>query len=260
MQKDYYLLGEILWGMKDYFNSPDEEEKTGMLPQFYNVGAYKINLGSFDGLSNCDIMIAKGMFRFRTGNYLASPQYEKDKRRFFICCGNLDDKIHFFYDIYDENVIETLKKIITIKIPKKLLHNSHQQMIENSGVLNIRDITNITYTLLAKGVCYIDNNEILEQRMQKNEELKRLSDEEIKEKLNVLFQPASAEKVRKLRANLSRGTNGEKPVMVDSSGQRNADSIFAYQGRITHNNLLDVVSLGEEKETTLVKKKIPTKK
>ena len=37
-------------------------------------------------------------------------------------------------------------------------------MIENSGVLNISDITSITYTPLAKGVYYIDNNEILEQQ------------------------------------------------------------------------------------------------
>mgnify|MGYP003305886212 CR=1 FL=1 len=28
MAKDYYLLGEILWGMKDYFISPDEEFET----------------------------------------------------------------------------------------------------------------------------------------------------------------------------------------------------------------------------------------
>ena len=119
MAKDYYLLGEILWGMKDYFISPDEEfEKKDW---FNNVDAYEIDLGSFDWLSDCRVTIGKGNFCFRTGNYSAAPQYERDKRRFFITCGNIDDNIRFFYDVPDENVIETLKKILTIKIPKKII-------------------------------------------------------------------------------------------------------------------------------------------
>lgn len=168
MEKDYYLLGEILWGMKDYFISPSEEEIE--TKDFNRVDDCEIDLGSFDGLSDCRVTIGKGNFCFRTGNYSATPQYERDKRRFFITCGyNIDDNIRFFYEVPDENILETLKKIITIKISKKLLHNSHQQMIENSGVLNISDIANITYTLLAKGVYYIDNNEILEQKNKKEE-------------------------------------------------------------------------------------------
>ena len=166
MAKDYYLLGEILWGMKDYFISPDEEFETK--DSVNGADDCEIDLGSFDGLSDCRVTIGKENFCFRTGNYSATPQYERDKRRFFITCGNnIDDNIRFFYEVPDENVIETLKKILTIKIPKKLLHNSHQQMIENSGVLNISDITSITYTPLAKGVYYIDNNKILEQQKAK---------------------------------------------------------------------------------------------
>jgi len=261
MKKNYYLLGEILWGMKDYFIYPNEEELDAK-DSVNSVNVYEVDLGPFDGLSYSKLIIGKGMFKFQTGNYSGTPQYERDKRRFFIVCGNINDKIHFFYDVYDENIIETLKKILTIKISKKLLHKFHQQMIENSGVLNIRDITKITYTPLAKGVYYIDNNEILEQRMQKNEELKRLRDEEIKEKLNVLFPPASAEEVRKLQAKLQRDGNEEKPVMVDSSGQRNAMSRFRKVNRVCvgRSNLLDVIPLKEEKEPTLVKKIISPKK
>lgn len=87
---------------------------------------------------------------------------------------------------------------------------------------------------------------------------------EREEKLNILFPPANAEEVMKLMTNLSRNVNDdEKPVMVDSSGQRNVGSFFASsieQGKITHSNLLGVIPVEEEKEPTLVKKRIPPKK
>ena len=267
MEKDYYLLGEILWGMKEYFHNPNKldylkkflqidsecyigdvnelyfslgnnynpnenrelwlrdryiiakddnnnyiigaphsrhslkfysviyksknglrifddefgicikpemmrefhEEYTKITDSANGVRDYRIDLGSFDGLSHCTIDIGMGSFVFQAFNFSGTPQYERDKRRFFIIYDNLNDKIRFWGEDPDENIIETLIKILTIKIPKELLHSSHQQMIENSGVLNISDITNITYTLLAKGVYYIDNNEILEQRNKKEE-------------------------------------------------------------------------------------------
>ena len=78
MEKDYYLLGEILWGMKEYFISPSEEEIE--TKDFNHVDDCEIDLGSFDGLSDCRITIGKGNFCFQTGNYSATPQYERDKR------------------------------------------------------------------------------------------------------------------------------------------------------------------------------------
>ena len=265
MAKDYYLLGEILWGMKEYFHNPnkldylkkflqiDKERYVGDVNELYfslgnnydpnenrelclldryiiakddnnnyiigspssrhslkfypviyksknglrifddefgicikpemmrefheeytritnsanSVRDYRIDLGSFDGLSHCTIDIGMGSFVFQAGNFSGTPQYEKDKRRFFIYYNNLYDKIGFCCEILDENVIETLKKILTIKIPKKLLHSSHQQMIENSGVLDsaeqtICDIAKICAPLDEK-FYYIDT-EILEQQ------------------------------------------------------------------------------------------------
>lgn len=79
--------------------------------------------------------------------------------------------------------------------------------------------------------------------------------------LNILFPSATAEEVMELMTNLSQNDNeDEKPVMVDSSGQRNVGSSFASKGKITHNNLLDVIPVEEEKGTTLVKKRFTTKK
>ena len=84
------------------------------------------------------------------------------------------------------------------------------------------------------------------------------NENEKEEKLNILFPPANAEEVMKLMTNLSRNVNDdEKLVMVDSSGQRNVRSFFASfieQGKITHNNLLDVIPVEEEKGARLVKK------
>ena len=70
------------------------------------------------------------------------------------------------------------------------------------------------------------------------------------EELAILFPPASAEKVRKLQAKLRRNGNEEKPVMVDSSGQRNVISHLRGKeiGRATHNNLLDVIQVEGEEE------------
>lgn len=87
------------------------------------------------------------------------------------------------------------------------------------------------------------------------------NEKEREEKLNILFLPANVEEAMELMTNLSRNVNDdEKPVMVDSSGQRNVGSRFVSRGKITHNNLLGVIPVEEEKEPTLVKKRIPTKK
>ena len=53
MAKDYYLLGEILWGMKDYFISPDEEFETFDADYFwYEIGDV-ISIGDYNMLYYC---------------------------------------------------------------------------------------------------------------------------------------------------------------------------------------------------------------
>jgi len=66
-----------------------------------------------------------------------------------------------------------------------------------------------------------------------------------KEEFDILFPPASAEEVWKLMADIGRDGNEEKPVMVDTSGQRNIVSRFdpRSRGKATHDNLLDVISV-----------------
>jgi len=68
------------------------------------------------------------------------------------------------------------------------------------------------------------------------------------EEFDILFPPSSAEEVRKLMVNLRRNENERKPVMVDTSGQRNIVSHFAprARGKATHDNLLDVIPVERE--------------
>lgn len=254
MEKDYYLLGEILWGMKDYFRNPNQfdylkkflkidkkrcvgasngfhfyltdnymsdknrdlrigggieftvvkgdnnnyiigsaspsfpgcykriyksnegtriydddfgicikpemmrefhEEYTKIMELFNSVRDYKIDLGSFDGLEHCVVEIIMGHFGFLAGNFPGTPQYERDERMYYMFYGNRTNKIFFYNEVEEENVLDTVLKILTIKVPKKLLHNFHQQMIENSGVLNnpaqtIRNIISESCILVEK--------------------------------------------------------------------------------------------------------------
>lgn len=128
MDRDYYLVSEVLWGMKDYFRNSNENKDD------FNDDN-KINLGTFDGLTHCSISINEGDFSFIAGNYSGTPQYEKDKRRFYLFYNNLQDKICFVNEVQDENVLNNLLNVLTTKIPKELLNRTQQQMIENSGVL-----------------------------------------------------------------------------------------------------------------------------
>lgn len=115
--------------MKDYFRNSNKNR----------ADCFKddkiINLGSFDGLTHCSISINEGDFSFIAGNYSGTPQYEKDKRRFYLFYGNLYDKIIFLNEVQDENFLNNLLNILTTKIPKESLNKAQQQMIENSGVL-----------------------------------------------------------------------------------------------------------------------------
>ena len=69
------------------------------------------------------------------------------------------------------------------------------------------------------------------------------------ETLDILFPPTDAESIMELMANMGRNEIEKKPVMVDSTGQRNIVSCFDShsRGKATHDNLLDVIPVeGEE--------------
>lgn len=102
--------------------------------------------------------------------------------------------------------------------------------------LNISDAINI----FARKV-------VTEQAIPFDVKLKR--DKKCQENLDVLFPPADAESVMELMANMERNEIEEKPVMVDSTGQRNIVSCFdpCSRGKATHDNLLDVIPV-ESKE------------
>ncbi len=154
MDKDYYLLGEILWGMKDYFHNSNENKGD------YFSNDNKIDLGTFDGLTNCYIYLNPSEFSFLAGNYSGTPQYEKDKRRFYLFYNNLHDEIYFINEVENENILEILIKILSIKIPKDLLDRKQQQIIKNSGILeNSKD----AIPKIIKKLIIIDNNGIVNE-------------------------------------------------------------------------------------------------
>lgn len=68
----------------------------------------------------------------------------------------------------------------------------------------------------------------------------------LQETLDLLFPPAKAESVMKLMVNIECDEIGEKPVMVDSTGQPNIVSSFASMGKATHDNLFSIIPVGGE--------------
>ena len=126
------------------------------------------------------------------------------------------------------------KVTVSVRIDKDV-KEQFEQMCKSMG-LNISDAINIFVRKV-----------VAEEAIPFDVKLKRGKSRQ--EDLDTLFPPADAESVMELLANMWREENEDKPVMVDSSGQRNIVSSFTPHsiGKATHDNLLDVIPV-ESKE------------
>ena len=122
------------------------------------INKYVINLGNIDGLlPNAKIEISKEMFAFFSGNIKGTLQYEKDRRRFTIIYSDIAPDVHVFAKRVNENIMDLLIKVLTIKVPKNLLHPIHQKIIEENCINDSKQIISD----IIKMVIVIDENTLI---------------------------------------------------------------------------------------------------
>lgn len=132
---------EFGFSINPYMMEEFHKEYSKLINSDEYISKYVIKLGNIDGLlPNAKIEISKEMFAFFSGNIKGTPQYEKDRRRFTIIYSDIAPDVHVFAKRVNENIMDLLIKVLTIKVPKNLLHPIHQNIIENNCINDSKQI------------------------------------------------------------------------------------------------------------------------